>query len=111
VTAQLLAERAAAPGHCVQPREELARLLALAAHGDTEAFAEFYDRTCATTYHLALATCGDPDRAADLVQTLYVSAWVRAGHHAASGLSPVAWLLADALRSARSAAAGQRGRG
>jgi len=111
MTTQALAERTPASGTCVQPREELAQLLALSAHGDTEAFAAFYDRTCATTHHLALALCGDQDRAADLVQTLYVSAWVRARHQAGSGLSPLAWLLAGAARSARSAVGAHGARG
>src|SRR4051812_25050228 len=111
MTAQVLAEPTTAPspqGGCEQPRDVLAYLLALSGHGDTAAFAEFYDRTCATAYHLGLALCADQQRAAELVQALYVSAWVRARHHAGSGLSPLAWLLADAVRSAaRQAARGQ----
>jgi RNA polymerase sigma-70 factor (ECF subfamily) len=114
VTAHLVAERpthAASGRPCEQPRAELARLLARSADGDVEAFLDFYDRTCGTAYHLARAVCGDADRAGELVQRLYVSAWVRAGQQEGSGLSPLAWLLAEVARSARPSAGGHPTRG
>jgi hypothetical protein len=75
-------------------RHHLAGLLALAADGDAEAFMRFYDLTCATAYRAARAATSDAMAAEAVVCEWYLRAWTEASHHPASGLSPVAWLLA-----------------
>lgn len=74
-------------------RTRHAELLALAARGHHAAFMRFYDETVSTTYALELRRWEDPELAELLTQARYVRAWDRAADFAASGLSPLAWLL------------------
>ena len=71
----------------------LARLLVRAACGEVRAFMAFYDATCALVWRLETARHGDPERATDAAYERYYAAWLRAGSHRTSGLSPRAWLL------------------
>jgi hypothetical protein len=92
---------------------ELADLLAASAAGDVRAFMRFYDATS----HVVLAlervravSCGVVSaevRAAAEHATAarFVRAWGSAAEQAASGLSPLAWLLALRLADDRCEAA------
>lgn len=74
---------------------DLAALLGHAAGGDVAAFLAFYDLTSAITFRYALAGCrGDRDSAVSLTRVLYREAWRTADQQPASGLSPLAWLIA-----------------
>ena len=77
-----------------QDAGDLARLLALSASGDTDAFMRFYDLTSPVVYRYVRLV--SPDRAAvdDLARDIFLRAWATAASQAASGLSPLAWLLA-----------------
>lgn len=88
---------------------ELAVLLRRSAARDTAAFARFYDLTCARvlTYELARAKArggsSEPIRevAEQAVRDRYVAAWAAAADHATSGRSPLAWLIALDVPTAR----------
>ncbi len=84
------------PPSCSQWREHLSRLLSRASRGDTSAFMQFYDHTSAVVYRVAGSRCVDPVAAEAAAQNVYLRAWERASTYAGSGLSPLAWLLADA---------------
>jgi RNA polymerase sigma-70 factor (ECF subfamily) len=81
---------------------ELADELARAATGDTEAFMRFYDATSGYVYGLALARARSRGLRAAAAQAFaqreveawYALAWTRCSEHRASGLSPLAWVLA-----------------
>ncbi|WP_182377670.1 hypothetical protein [Nocardioides sp. WS12] len=74
---------------------DLAGLLARAAAGDVAAFVAFYDHTSPITFRYALACRrGDRDAATDFTRLIYLEAWRTADQHPASGLSPLAWLIA-----------------
>lgn len=78
---------------------DLAQLLDRAAGGDIAAFLAFYDHTSPITYRYALAgRQGDRDAAASLTRVIYNEAWRTVDQHAASGLSPLAWLIAGGHR-------------
>lgn len=93
-----------APGS-MPSREVLSALLVRSAAGDQEAFAQFYDATCHIAYRWARCSLGDAATAEQAVLRLYVAAWRRAGQHPASGLSPLAWLLALPASAASGTAA------
>ncbi|KRA38486.1 MULTISPECIES: hypothetical protein [unclassified Nocardioides] len=89
------ADRAACEG-------DLAELLGRAGGGDVAAFLAFYDRTSPLTFRYALAgSRGDRASAEELARDLYREAWRTAAQHPASGLSPVAWLIAGGRRTAQ----------
>lgn len=71
----------------------LSDLLARSAGGDRAAFADFYDATCDLVWQLELRRWRARGAAEAATRHRYVSAWHRAGQHAASGLSATAWLL------------------
>lgn len=76
-------------------RPDLVELLVRAAAGDVDAFARFYDLTIDVVYRYACAISPDRTAADALARGLYLRAWREAGEYAGSGLSPVAWLLAE----------------
>ncbi|MCX6399537.1 MAG: hypothetical protein NTX33_06380 [Propionibacteriales bacterium] len=78
---------------------DLAALLGRAAGGDASAFLAFYDRTVPIIFRYALAGCrGDRDAAVSLTRVIYREAWRTADQQFASGLSPLAWLIAGGCR-------------
>ncbi|GAB4010929.1 sigma-70 family RNA polymerase sigma factor [Nocardioides ultimimeridianus] len=88
---------------------ELAVLLRRSAKRDTAAFARFYDLTCARVlaYELARAQAGGRccgpihEIAEQAARDRYVAAWAAAAEHATSGRSPLAWLIALDVPTAR----------
>jgi DNA-directed RNA polymerase specialized sigma24 family protein len=81
-------------------QHDLAQLLVLAAAGNTDAFERFYDGTIDVVYRFALVCTADAGAAHGVVRSVYRRAWETAGGHAASGLSPLAWLLHGQTRLA-----------
>lgn len=72
---------------------ELVGLLAATDAGDRAAFAEFYRRTGAQVYGLALRIMRGEAAAADLTQEVYLAVWARAGEYDPRRSSPIGWLL------------------
>lgn len=78
---------------------DLAELLGRAADGDVAAFLAFYDLTSPIIFRYALAgRRGNRDAAESLTRVIYREAWSTASQYPASGLSPVAWLIAGGHR-------------
>lgn len=77
----------------------LAHLLLASARGDREEFRRFYDATSSRAFHLELVRARargavHPRTAAERATAdRFLRAWRAAPEYAASGLSPVAWLL------------------
>lgn len=59
------------------PGPAMNRLAAAAAGGDRRAFSELHRRTVPRTYALCLRLTGDPTRAEELTQDVYVRVWER----------------------------------
>ena len=79
--------------------DDLAELLTAAARGNRAAFRRFYDATSSRAFRLELVrarACGvaHPHAVAERATTdRFLRAWQSAPEYAASGLSPLAWLL------------------
>ncbi|MGH7657019.1 MAG: RNA polymerase sigma factor, partial [Gemmatimonadales bacterium] len=67
-----------APRHPA-PLPELNALALSAAAGNREAFAELYRRTVGRVYALCLRLSGDPVRAGELTQDVYIRVWEKLG--------------------------------
>lgn len=81
-------------------------LLARVALGDREAFRRLYDATSASLFGVALRIVNRRDRAEEVLQDAFVSAWHRASSYQAQLAQPMTWLTAivrnralDELRS------------
>jgi len=57
--------------------ESIETLVSEAQQGDPRAFERLYHRTSDRVYAVCLRMCGDSDRAAELVQDVFVRAWER----------------------------------
>lgn len=98
---------------------ELAGRLAAVGAGDREAFAEFYDRTCARVFGLASRILRNPALAEEVTQEVYLQVWTSAARHYDADLgSPIGWLMTlthrravDRVRAEQSAANRDRGYG
>lgn len=79
--------------------DDLGDLLLAAARGNRAAFRRFYDATSARAFHLELvrARAGGAARPHAVAERAtadrFLRAWRSAPDYAASGLSPLAWLL------------------
>ncbi len=73
--------------------ERLRELMARAARGYEDSFAEFYDVTAARVYGVALRIVRSPESAADVTQDTYVEAWRRAASYRPQLGSALSWLL------------------
>jgi RNA polymerase sigma-70 factor, ECF subfamily len=87
-------------------------LLAAAARGDQQAFAELYDSTSARVYGLIHRVLRDAAQAAEVTQEAYLEVWQQADRFDASRSGVLPWLLmiahrraVDRVRSAASTAA------
>jgi RNA polymerase sigma-70 factor (ECF subfamily) len=79
---------------------ELADLLAAAARGSEQAFADFYDRTSPRVYGMVLRVVRDPAQAAEVTQDVYLQIWREAARFDATLGSVLSWLLMIAHRRA-----------
>ena len=68
-------------------------LLARIAVGDTDAFAEFYDRHSSLFFGLACRILGDEQEAEDVVQEACVSLWERAPQYDPTLGRPLSWAI------------------
>ncbi|MUL77355.1 ECF RNA polymerase sigma factor SigK [Mycolicibacterium sp. CBMA 226] len=79
---------------------DLGALLRRIADGDADAFASFYDATCARVFGLILRVLRDPGYSEETTQEVYAHVWRAAsGFDAAEG-SALAWVLTLAHRRA-----------
>lgn len=85
--------RTTAPPPPAAADPDLAELLRRSARGDVDAFMRFYDATVQTVFDLARLRHRDPRVVEQTVRSIYDNAYRRAADHAASDLSPRAWLL------------------
>lgn len=84
---QLMSERIASTG-----QQELAELLRFLADGDQAALRPLYDRTSAKLYGICLRILGNADDAEDVLQSVFLTAWQKAGTFDPTKASPITWL-------------------
>jgi RNA polymerase sigma-70 factor, ECF subfamily len=78
----------------------LGHLLAQAARGQEDSFAELYDLTNARVYGVILRVLRSRDLATEVTQDVYLEIWRQAGRYAAERGSPMAWMTTMAHRRA-----------
>jgi RNA polymerase sigma factor (sigma-70 family) len=81
-------------------QRELVALLRLLADGDRAALQPLYVRTSAKLYGICLRLLGNPDDAQDVLQSVFLTAWQKAGAFDAAKASPITWLATMARNRA-----------
>jgi RNA polymerase sigma-70 factor (ECF subfamily) len=81
-------------------QRELVTLLRSLADGDRKALQPLYVRTSAKLYGICLRMLGNPDDAQDVLQSVFLSAWQKAGAYDATKASPITWLATMARNRA-----------
>jgi RNA polymerase sigma-70 factor, ECF subfamily len=79
---------------------DLDALLRRVAHGDVEAFAEFYDSTRARIFGLVTRVLRDPGYSEETTQEVFVQVWRTAANYDAAEGSAMAWVMTLAHRRA-----------
>lgn len=79
---------------------DLGALLRRLADGDDDAFASFYDATCARVYGLILRVLRDPGYSEETTQEVYAQVWRSASRYDPGEGSVLAWLMTLAHRRA-----------
>lgn len=82
------------------PGSTLDALLRRVAHGDTEAFAAFYDQTGPRVYGVVIGVLRDAGYSEETTQDTYLEVWRTATSYDATKGSALAWLLTTAHRRA-----------
>ncbi|HEX8767314.1 MAG TPA: ECF RNA polymerase sigma factor SigK [Jatrophihabitans sp.] len=75
-------------------------LVAAAARGDEQAFAELYDRTAPRVYGMVLRVVRDPAQAAEVTQDVYLEVWRQSARFDGDKGGVLPWLLMIAHRRA-----------
>lgn len=83
-----------------EARARLAAALAAVGRGDRAALRDVYDMTAAKLFGICLRICGERASAEDVLQTVYIKVWERAGQFDASRASPITWLATIARNGA-----------
>lgn len=78
--------------------DSLAQLVARAASGDREAFADLYDGTSCRVFGLVLRIVRDRAQAEEVTQEVYLQVWRTAARYDARKGSAISWLLMLAHR-------------
>lgn len=81
-------------------RAELADALLATAGGDRLALRLVYERTSAKLFGICLRICNERSAAEDVLQTVYLKVWQRAGSFDPDKASPVTWLATIARNAA-----------
>lgn len=81
-------------------RDELSALIERVAKGDRRALASVYDRTSAKLFGVCARITRDRDAAEDILQTVFLKIWNRAGQFDRDRASPITWLCAIARNAA-----------
>ncbi len=98
------------PSSADEARTRLAAALAAVGRGDRWALRQVYDMTSAKLFGICLRICGERASAEDVLQTVYIKVWERAGQFDATRASPITWLATIARNGAidwRRSAAGR----
>ena len=105
-------ERSAGATKTQQAPRTLEELVAAAARGDEQAFAELYDQTSPRVYGMVLRVVRDPAQAAEVTQDVYLEVWRQSARFDAGKGGVLPWLLmiahrrvVDRVRSAQSSMA------
>ena len=70
------------------------------ANGETNALRIVYTMTSAKLFGICLRICGERASAEDVLQTVYIKVWERAGQFDATRASPITWLATIARNGA-----------
>ena len=81
-------------------RARLSAALDEVGQGNRDALRIVYDMTAAKLFGICLRICGDHASAEDVLQTVYLRVWDRAGRFDASRASPITWLATIARNAA-----------
>lgn len=84
--------RHAGTGRRRAPETALDDALAAVAQGDRDALRTVYDLTRAKLYGIALGVLRDREAAEDVLQSVYLTIWKKAGRFDAERASPITWL-------------------
>ena len=74
--------------------------LGAVSHGDRAALRLVYSMTSAKLFGICLRICGNRASAEDVLQTVYLKVWDRAGRFDADRASPITWLATIARNAA-----------
>mgnify|MGYP002784441415 CR=1 FL=1 len=81
-------------------RAVLVTALADVSRGDRAALRKLYSLTSAKLFGICLRICGNTASAEDVLQTVYLKVWDRAGQFEAERASPMTWLATIARNAA-----------
>lgn len=83
-----------------EARAQLVTALTAVGRGDRAALRQVYDMTAAKLFGICLRICGERASAEDVLQTVYIKVWERAGQFDAARASPITWLATIARNGA-----------
>lgn len=83
-----------------EPGPDLQELMHHVARGDTDAFAEVYDRVSGPVFGLVRSVLRDPAQAEEVAQEVMVELWRRAAHFQRDKGSAMGWIMTLAHRRA-----------
>ena len=83
-----------------EARARLTAALTAVGRGDRAAMRQVYDMTAAKLFGICLRICGERASAEDVLQTVYIKVWERAGQFDAARASPITWLATIARNGA-----------
>jgi len=83
-----------------EARAQLTAALTAVGRGDRAALRQVYDMTAAKLFGICLRICGERASAEDVLQTVYIKVWERAGQFDAARASPITWLATIARNGA-----------
>lgn len=83
-----------------EPGPDLQELMNHVARGDTDAFAEVYDRVSGPVFGLVRSVLRDPAQAEEVAQEVMVEVWRRAAHFQEDKGSAMGWIMTLAHRRA-----------
>ena len=83
-----------------EARARLTAALTAVGRGDRVAMRQVYDMTAAKLFGICLRICGERASAEDVLQTVYIKVWERAGQFDAARASPITWLATIARNGA-----------
>jgi len=83
-----------------EARAQLTAALTAVGRGDRVALRQVYDMTAAKLFGICLRICGERASAEDVLQTVYIKVWERAGQFDAARASPITWLATIARNGA-----------
>ncbi|MBV9529220.1 MAG: sigma-70 family RNA polymerase sigma factor [Sphingomonas sp.] len=87
-------DRTASPDVARVASQELTSLMADVAQGDRHALHQVYERTSAKLFGICLRVLDDRADAEDVLQTVYVTVWTKAGSFDPDKASAITWLAA-----------------